>query len=159
MTFASPSSARPLASIGWLAPEQQGLKMNYDTNLARLCKTVGGDGFNYLAFPMGGLDRAAFKYYKDPAEEIIYPRINLPDVQFDRYLWQTYIIGTVSPWIDTDHPNKYISKASIKALREELDHAAYLGIRTVVIPLLRANCPNLLKIINYCLWSKNINFT
>jgi len=157
MNYALPSPQRPLALIGWGAmPEQHTLKMNYDINLARLCKSVGVDGYNYMAFPMGGLDRAAFKLSEDSTTP---PPINIPDAQFDQYLWQTYIIGTISPWIDTDNPNPVLAKVSVDALRKELDHALYLGVRNVVVPLKRVKSPNLMKLLNHYLWVRTAKFT
>lgn len=157
MNYALPSPQRPLALIGWGAmPEQHTLKMNYDINLARLCKSVGVDGYNYMAFPMGGLDRAAFKLSEDSTTP---PPINIPDAQFDQYLWQTYIIGTISPWIDTDNPNPVLAKVSVDALRKELDHALYLGVRNVIVPLKRVKSPNLMKLLNHYLWVRTAKFT
>ena len=150
---------RAVPNIGWCAtPAQHILKMSFDTNLSRLCKMVGMDGYHYMAFPVGGLDRAAHHLPDDPSAPSNIPPLKLPDVQFDRYLWETYIVGTVSPWIDTDHPVEKRSKDSINALRMELKHASYLGLRTVIVPVLRANCQNLLRVINHFLWVECVDF-
>uniref|UniRef100_A0A914ZAG4 Protein arginine N-methyltransferase n=1 Tax=Panagrolaimus superbus TaxID=310955 RepID=A0A914ZAG4_9BILA len=145
---------RAVPNIGWGAtPAQHSLKMNYDTNLSRLCKAVGTDGYHYMAFPVGGLVRATYQFPEDPSASIEgIPPLKLPDVQFDRYLWETYITGTISPWIDTDNPNETRASASINALRMELKHAAYLGLRTVIVPVNRINCKNLLRVVNHFLW-------
>jgi hypothetical protein len=151
---------RPSPTIGWnILPTPFMLKYKYDCNLTQLCTSIGSDGFMFISYPIGGLQR--HKYVFPPDASITgqitdIPKIYLPDLQFDLFLWKNYVTGICSPWIDTDSENGHRAKASMNGLREELRHAAYLGLKSVIIPVKRIEYKNLVKVIRHCLWIEGL---
>jgi protein arginine N-methyltransferase 5 len=147
-------SQQPSSTIGWnVTPSSSLLEENCDTNISKICTTLGKDGYNYIAYPIGGFERAKYKFPNGPDVQIKdIPPINLPDSQIHQYLWKNYITGKTSSWIDTDNEDPNHSKISMNALRMELRHAAYLGLQDVIIPIKRVEYDNLIKVIYHCLW-------
>uniref|UniRef100_A0AC34G2Q0 Uncharacterized protein n=1 Tax=Panagrolaimus sp. ES5 TaxID=591445 RepID=A0AC34G2Q0_9BILA len=142
------------STIGWnVTPTPVMLKQKYDTNITQICTSIGKDGYNYIVYPIGGLERAKYEFPKDPEASITdIPPINLPDSQLHQYLWKNYITGRTSSWIDPDIEDAKLSKISMNALRMELRHAAFLGLQDVIIPIKRVEYDNLIKVIYHCLW-------
>lgn len=40
------------------------------------------------------------------------PAIDLPDLQLQNHLWETYVNGVVSEWIDCDSPDEELAALS-----------------------------------------------
>ncbi|XP_023801010.1 protein arginine N-methyltransferase 5-like, partial [Cyanistes caeruleus] len=59
--------------------------------------------------------------------------------------WNTLIVGKLSPWIRPDSPLEHVRKNSQKALRQELDFGAYLGLAAHLVPLRGGHNPNLAR--------------
>ncbi|VDK68542.1 unnamed protein product [Cylicostephanus goldi] len=85
------------------------------------------------------------------------PPIDLPDVQLQNHLWETYINGQISSWIDCDSEDEQLARLSENELLKELNYLAYMGLRSTVIRLKHADSPRLARILNEWLWTKNVN--
>uniref|UniRef100_A0A7E4W505 Protein arginine N-methyltransferase n=1 Tax=Panagrellus redivivus TaxID=6233 RepID=A0A7E4W505_PANRE len=135
-----------------ITPEQSlGDSGGLDTGVAATCQAIGADGFDYTAYPIGGIHRVNYTFPVQPTDDndIAVPPIALPDLQMHRAFWGLYIIGMTSPFIDTDSENLLCATASQHALRYELRHASFLGLKMVLIPVKRIKCENLMEIVKH----------
>ncbi|VDM56097.1 unnamed protein product [Angiostrongylus costaricensis] len=85
------------------------------------------------------------------------PPIDLPDVQLQNHLWETYVNAQISLWIDCDSDDEELAAMSEIELWKELNYIAYMGLRSAVIRLKHADSPRLAQVLNQWLWTKNVN--
>ncbi|CAI4230322.1 unnamed protein product [Auanema sp. JU1783] len=138
-------------NIGWVTGRDEKIE-DLDKKIASYCHTIGLQNYNFISFPVGGIKRS----YWDGQSELP-PPIDLPDLQLKNHLWETYVNGSISEWIDCDSSDARIAELSEKELVKELNYAVYMGLRSIVIHLRHADSPRLAKVVNQYLWTKNVN--
>lgn len=114
------------------------------------------------------------------SKSAIPPPIDLPDVQLQNHLWETYVNAQISQWIDCDSDDEELAALSevelqkvllavsfsqignnvgkyLSFLSKELNYCAYMGLRSAVFRLKHADSPRLARILNQWLWTRNVN--
>ncbi|NXF12848.1 ANM5 methyltransferase, partial [Smithornis capensis] len=104
---------------------------------------VARQGFDFLCIPLFH-PRHRREFGMDPARERPGPQTRSDLVLAGRD-WNTLIVGKLSPWIRPDSPLEHVRKNSEKALRQELDFGAYLGLAAHLVPLTGGDNPNLAR--------------
>ncbi|CAL2037605.1 unnamed protein product [Caenorhabditis brenneri] len=142
--------------VGWMTTRLDANE-NSDRQIAAYCTELGKFKYNFVVFPIGGVVRAYWK----PSEsiEIHPPCIDLPDVQLSNSLWETYINGKISEWIDCDSPDPLFAALSEEHLLKELNYVCYMGLQTMTIELKRISSPKTSAILNKWIWTRNTRFT
>ncbi|KAF1760217.1 hypothetical protein GCK72_008463 [Caenorhabditis remanei] len=157
-TPSSPNSvdaANSRIHVGWMTTPMDVVE-DLDRNVAPYCTKLGEFKYNFVVFPVGGVVRAYWK----PVEgnEKHPPVIDLPDVQLGNNLWESYVTGKISPWIDCDSPDTDFAALSEEHLIKELNYICYLGLQSMTIELKRISSPKTAAIMNKWLWTKNSRF-
>uniref|UniRef100_A0A8C3V0I7 Protein arginine N-methyltransferase 5 n=1 Tax=Catharus ustulatus TaxID=91951 RepID=A0A8C3V0I7_CATUS len=99
--------------------------------------------FDFLCLPLFH-PRHRREFQAGPARERPGPQTRSDLVLAGRD-WNTLIVGKLSPWIRPDSPLEHVRKNSQKALRQELDFGAYLGLAAHLVPLRGSHNPNLAR--------------
>ncbi|CAB3402651.1 unnamed protein product [Caenorhabditis bovis] len=147
-------SAISRINIGWVTTPFS-ITPNIDKNIVEYTSKLGSCHYNFICHPIGGTTRAFIK----PSKNVVSaPIIDLPDLQLANHLWETYICGEISKWIDLDSDDEQFARFSEEELIRELNYVCYLGLRTAVITLKKRNSPKLARLINQWLWTKSVMF-
>ncbi|XP_037982473.1 protein arginine N-methyltransferase 5 [Motacilla alba alba] len=104
---------------------------------------VARQGFDFLCIPLFH-PRHRREFVAAPARARPGPQTRSDLVLAGRD-WNTLIVGKLSPWIRPDSPLEHVRKNSQKALRQELDFGAYLGLAAHLVPLRGGHNPNLAR--------------
>ncbi|CAJ0928687.1 unnamed protein product, partial [Mesorhabditis belari] len=145
---------RAKITVGWFAgPFDANPK--FDKAIATYSQRFGFGSYNFVCYPIGGAKRGFWKY--DSATEM--PPIDLPDLQLQNSLWETYVNGQISTWIDCDSHDEQLALLSESEISKELNYACYLGLRNVTVHLKHASSPRLAAILRKWLWTKNAHLT
>ncbi|KAJ1345800.1 hypothetical protein KIN20_000416 [Parelaphostrongylus tenuis] len=150
-TLCSPED-RQRIHVGWIAGPSDAREEN-DHNIAVYSQRLGCQLYNFVCYPAGGVKRGFWRPRRDESP----PPIDLPDVQLQNHLWETYVNAQISSWIDCDSVDQDFAAMSEIELQKELNYIAYMGLRSVVIPLKHADSPRLAQVLNQWLWTKNVN--
>ncbi|PIO74932.1 hypothetical protein TELCIR_03050 [Teladorsagia circumcincta] len=142
-------------------------KEEYDQFVSKFCnfshlyykiavysQRLGCQMYNFVSYPIGGVKRG---FWKPNSTSAIPPPIDLPDVQLQNHLWETYVNAQISSWIDCDSENDELAALSEIELQKELNYCAYMGLRSAVFRLQHADSPRLARILNQWLWTRNVN--
>ncbi|CAI2348907.1 unnamed protein product [Caenorhabditis sp. 36 PRJEB53466] len=140
--------------VGWMTSPIDSTE-NLDRQVAPYCTKLGEFKYNFVVFPIGGTVRA----FWTPSASQNPPVIDLPDVQLANSLWETYITGKISPWIDCDSEDPSFAALSEENLLKELNYVCYLGLQSMTIELKRISSPRTAAIVNKWIWTKNSRFT
>lgn len=151
-TLCSPEDRRRI-HVGWVAGPLDA-REEYDHNIAVYSQRLGCQLYNFVSYPAGGVRRGFWKPTCDGSPP---PPIDLPDVQLQNHLWETYVNAQISSWIDCDSFDQEVAAMSEIELQKELNYIAYMGLRSAVIPLKRADSPRLARVLNQWLWTRNVN--
>ncbi|VDL81851.1 unnamed protein product [Nippostrongylus brasiliensis] len=138
---------RQRINVGWLAGPND-TKEEYDH------QRLGCQQYNFVSYPIGGVKRG---FWQPTSSSAIPPPIDLPDVQLQNHLWETYVNAQISLWIDCDSSDEELAALSEVELQKELNYCAYMGLRSAVIRLKHADSPRLARILNQWLWTRNVN--
>ncbi|KJH53034.1 zinc finger, C3HC4 type [Dictyocaulus viviparus] len=149
-----PADDRQRINVGWMAGPSDA-KEEYDHKIAVYSQHLGCQHYNFVSYPAGGVRRGFWK----PTRGSCPPPIDLPDVQLQNHLWETYVNAQISSWIDCDSDDEEIAVMSEIELQKELNYIAYMGMRSAVIRLKHADSPRLARILNQWLWTKNVNLS
>uniref|UniRef100_A0A1I7WX72 HET domain-containing protein n=1 Tax=Heterorhabditis bacteriophora TaxID=37862 RepID=A0A1I7WX72_HETBA len=122
--------------------------------IAVYSQRLGCQMYNFITYPIGGVKRG---FWEPSCSSYIPPPIDLPDLQLQNHLWETYVNGQISTWIDCDSEDEQLATLSEKELVKELNYLSYMGLRSVVIRLRRADSPRLARVLNHWMWTKNVN--
>ncbi|KAK6038356.1 hypothetical protein COOONC_24138, partial [Cooperia oncophora] len=144
---------RQRINVGWFAGPADA-KEEYDHKIAVYSQRLGCQMYNFISYPIGGVKRG---FWKPNSTSAIPPPIDLPDVQLQNHLWETYINAQISSWIDCDSENEELAALSEIELQKELNYCAYMGLRSAVFRLKHADSPRLARILNQWLWTRNVN--
>lgn len=141
--------------------------MNKFRAIAPFCQRLGEQMYNFVSYPIGGMARNYWDItrwvfsllihlptFRDDNGHYNPPPLGLPDVQLQNHLWETYVHGHISHWIDCDSDQDDFAKCSAEELVKELNYAVYLGIRSVSITFRRMENPKLAEVINKWLWTR-----
>ncbi|KAE9418954.1 hypothetical protein Angca_008125 [Angiostrongylus cantonensis] len=150
-TLCSPED-RQRIHVGWVAGPSDA-REEYDHNIAVYSQRLGCQLYNFVSYPAGGVRRGFWK----PTNGESPPPIDLPDVQLQNHLWETYVNAQISLWIDCDSDDEELAAMSEIELWKELNYIAYMGLRSAVIRLKHADSPRLAQVLNQWLWTKNVN--
>ncbi|PAV60874.1 hypothetical protein WR25_02285 [Diploscapter pachys] len=149
------SEVRQRINVGWMAGPNENCT-DYDWKIASYSQRLGCQLYNFISYPIGGTKRG---FWGPSESEPSPPPIDLPDIQLKNHLWETYVNGQISEWIDCDSEDAAFAELSEKELVKELNYISYLGLRSVVIRLKRVSSPRLAKLLNQWLWTKNVALT
>ncbi|CAJ0597531.1 unnamed protein product [Cylicocyclus nassatus] len=144
---------RQRINVGWFVGPAD-VPEEYDHKIAVYSQRLGCQMYNFISYPVGGVKRG---FWKPSGESYDPPPVDLPDVQLQNHLWETYINGQISSWIDCDSEDERLAVLSEIELVKELNYLAYMGLRSTVIRLKHADSPRLARILNQWLWTKNVN--
>ncbi|WKX98253.1 hypothetical protein Q1695_013713 [Nippostrongylus brasiliensis] len=144
---------RQRINVGWLAGPND-TKEEYDHKIAVYSQRLGCQQYNFVSYPIGGVKRG---FWRPNSSSAIPPPIDLPDVQLQNHLWETYVNAQISLWIDCDSSDEELAALSEVELQKELNYCAYMGLRSAVIRLKHADSPRLARILNQWLWTRNVN--
>ncbi|KAK6743909.1 hypothetical protein RB195_010917 [Necator americanus] len=144
---------RQRINVGWFAGPSD-VKEEYDHKIAVYSQRLGCQLYNFISYPVGGAKRG---FWEPSCSSYSPPPIDLPDVQLQNHLWETYVNGQISSWIDCDSEDEQLASLSENELVKELSYLAYMGLRSTVIRLKHAHSPRLARILNQWLWTKNVN--
>uniref|UniRef100_A0A7I4YC01 Protein arginine N-methyltransferase n=1 Tax=Haemonchus contortus TaxID=6289 RepID=A0A7I4YC01_HAECO len=144
---------RQRINVGWVAGPADA-KEEYDHKIAVYSQRLGCQMYNFVSYPIGGVKRG---FWKPNSTTAVPPPIDLPDVQLQNHLWETYVNAQISPWIDCDSEKEELAALSEVELQKELNYCAYMGLRSAVFRLKHADSPRLARILNQWLWTKNVN--
>ncbi|GMT20562.1 hypothetical protein PFISCL1PPCAC_11859 [Pristionchus fissidentatus] len=147
------NEVRKNVNVGWWASPYDADNQT-DTRIAEYAQSLGGELYNFICYPIGGMERSRFRMSANTTP----PPINLPDLQLANPHWETYVAGHPSLWIDCDiEEDPFAARLSVEELKKELAYAHYLGLSTVVIELWHKSAPNLAKVISHFLWTVQSN--
>uniref|UniRef100_A0A8U8BWD8 Protein arginine N-methyltransferase 5 n=1 Tax=Geospiza parvula TaxID=87175 RepID=A0A8U8BWD8_GEOPR len=118
-----------------------GRDLNCVPEVAGALGAVARQGFDFLCLPLFH-PRHRREFSAEPARARPGPQTRSDLVLAGRD-WNTLIVGKLSPWIRPDSPLEHVRKNSQKALRQELDFGAYLGLAAHLVPLRGKHNPNL----------------
>ncbi|VDO87954.1 unnamed protein product [Heligmosomoides polygyrus] len=121
------------------------------SKIAVYSQRLGCQLYNFVSYPIGGVKRGFWN------KSAIPPPIDLPDVQLQNHLWETYVNAQISQWIDCDSDDEELAALSEVELQKELNYCAYMGLRSAVFRLKHADSPRLARILNQWLWTRNVN--
>ncbi|VDO58266.1 unnamed protein product, partial [Haemonchus placei] len=144
---------RQRINVGWVAGPADA-KEEYDHKIAVYSQRLGCQMYNFVSYPIGGVKRG---FWKPNSTTAVPPPIDLPDVQLQNHLWETYVNAQISSWIDCDSEKEELAALSEIELQKELNYCAYMGLRSAVFRLKHADSPRLARILNQWLWTKNVN--
>ncbi|GMS90351.1 hypothetical protein PENTCL1PPCAC_12526 [Pristionchus entomophagus] len=141
---------RKNVNVGWWASPYDADEKT-DTRIAEYAQSLGGELYNFISYPIGGMARSKTRITSDGP----IPPINLPDLQLANPHWETYVAGHPSLWIDCDEvdADPWLALMSTVELEKELNYAHYLGLNTVVIELWHKNATALAGVIGKFLWT------
>nr|XP_041568804.1 protein arginine N-methyltransferase 5 isoform X1 [Taeniopygia guttata]XP_041568805.1 protein arginine N-methyltransferase 5 isoform X2 [Taeniopygia guttata]XP_041568806.1 protein arginine N-methyltransferase 5 isoform X3 [Taeniopygia guttata]XP_041568807.1 protein arginine N-methyltransferase 5 isoform X4 [Taeniopygia guttata]XP_041568808.1 protein arginine N-methyltransferase 5 isoform X5 [Taeniopygia guttata] len=120
-----------------------GRDLNCVPEVAGALGAVARQGFDFLCLPLFH-PRHRREFSAPPARDRPGPQTRSDLVLAGRD-WNTLIVGKLSPWIRPDSPLEHVRKNSQKALRQELDFGAYLGLAAHLVPLRGPHNPNLAR--------------
>ncbi|XP_030825426.1 LOW QUALITY PROTEIN: protein arginine N-methyltransferase 5 [Camarhynchus parvulus] len=120
-----------------------GRDLNCVPEVAGALGAVARQGFDFLCLPLFH-PRHRREFSAEPARARPGPQTRSDLVLAGRD-WNTLIVGKLSPWIRPDSPLEHVRKNSQKALRQELDFGAYLGLAAHLVPLRGKHNPNLAR--------------
>ncbi|CAD6190319.1 unnamed protein product [Caenorhabditis auriculariae] len=146
--------ARARINVGWMTTPNDVIE-NLDTRVVEFSTALGKFQYSFVGYPIGGVVRSFWKYSRNEEP----PLINLPDMQLQNHLWETYFSGQVSSWIDCDSKDEHLARLSEEELLKELNYVCYLGLRTIIVELKHVKSPRLASVLNRWVWTKHANFT
>ncbi|UMM25701.1 hypothetical protein L5515_005413 [Caenorhabditis briggsae] len=149
-------SANSRIHVGWVTSPYEA-KEELDTAISGHCSRLGEAKYTFVAFPVGGVVRGFWKPVEGAKNEP--PAIQLPDVQLANNLWETYVTGRTSPWIDCDSEDPKFAEISEESLITELNYIAYMGLNSMTIQLNRISSPRTAALFNKWVWTRNTRFT
>ncbi|XP_071276318.1 protein arginine N-methyltransferase 5 isoform X1 [Agelaius tricolor] len=120
-----------------------GRDLNCVPEVAGALGAVARQGFDFLCLPLFH-PRHRREFRAQPARARPGPQTRSDLVLAGRD-WNTLIVGKLSPWIRPDSPLEHVRKNSQKALQQELDFGAYLGLAAHLVPLRGPHNPNLAR--------------
>ncbi|KAL6727154.1 hypothetical protein Aduo_009054 [Ancylostoma duodenale] len=144
---------RQRINVGWFTGPSD-VNEEYDHKIAVYSQRLGCQLYNFISYPVGGAKRG---FWQPSSSCYSPPPIDLPDVQLQNHLWETYVNGQISPWIDCDSEDEQLASLSERELLKELNYLAYMGLRSTVVQLKHADSPRLARILNEWLWTRNVN--
>ncbi|CAJ0579667.1 unnamed protein product, partial [Mesorhabditis spiculigera] len=149
------TEARTRINVGWLSGPADA-KPLYDTSISTYSQRLGCKLYNFVCYPVGGAVRG---FWEPKSNDYNPPPISLPDLQLQNHLWETYVNGQVSAWIDCDADDEKLAALSEKEILKEINYACYLGLRNFTIPLKRASSPRLAAVLRKWMWTKNTSLS
>lgn len=155
-SISSVEAANSRIHIGWMATTLD-VAENLDRHVATFCTRLGEFKYNFVVYPIGGVVRAFWT--PNGSAENHPPVIDLPDVQLRNDLWESYVVGKISPWIDCDSSDPAFASLSEEHLLKELSYICYLGLQTMAIELTRISSPRTAAILKKWIWTRNSRFT
>ncbi|XP_077029384.1 protein arginine N-methyltransferase 5, partial [Agelaius phoeniceus] len=120
-----------------------GRDLNCVPEVAGALGAVARQGFDFLCLPLFH-PRHRREFRAQPARARPGPQTRSDLVLAGRD-WNTLIVGKLSPWIRPDSPLEHVRKNSRRALQQELDFGAYLGLAAHLVPLRGPHNPNLAR--------------
>ncbi|PIO60304.1 putative ATP synthase F1, beta subunit, partial [Teladorsagia circumcincta] len=120
---------RQRINVGWFTGPADA-KEEYDHKIAVYSQRLGCQMYNFVSYPIGGVKRG---FWKPNSTSAIPPPIDLPDVQLQNHLWETYVNAQISSWIDCDSENDELAalseielqKVPLQPLADNLDSCVY----------------------------------
>ncbi|VDK52122.1 unnamed protein product [Anisakis simplex] len=137
--------------IGWVSTAQDGVN---DTNIPTYCSNLGLNGYSFVNYPIGGIERDQWKVNKNETP----PPINLPDWQLKPQLWSVYVVGRISSWIDCDSTDPWLAELSARELEKEFSYMSFMPLRVLTLELKHRDSPRLAEILTKWLWTQNMSF-